>query len=66
MRLTLPGYNNFSRSLPVITPEKFGRGAAFIVVVEGGAGMDIFDERLEGNAFGSRGEVCSDVDNTSN
>ena len=65
VRLTLPGYNSFSRSLSVITPRiEFGRGVAIVVVLEEGTGTDTLGG-LDGIAFGSRGEVCSAVDNAS-
>ena len=66
VRLTLPGYNSFSRSLSVITPgvEFSGGGAAIIVVLEEGTGIDTLGG-LDGISFGSRGDVCSAVDKAS-
>ena len=67
VRLTLPGYNSFSRSLSVISP-KIGLGRGFIIVVlvlVEGIRMDTFGELVGGIAFGSRGEVCPSVDNAS-
>ena len=65
VRLTLPGYNNFSRSLSVITPGvEFDRGVIFVVLEEG-TGTDAFGG-LDGMiAFGSRSDVRSAVDNAS-
>lgn len=59
VRLTLPGYNNFSRSLSVIVPrgEWVVKGVA---VLEEETGADTFeglDEIIAWIGFGSRGEV---------
>jgi hypothetical protein len=53
--------------LSVITTgvEEFGIVGAILVVLEEGSGVDTFGGLDKIIAFGSRGEVCSAVDNAS-
>lgn len=65
VRLTLPGYNSFSRSLSVITPGvEFVGTEATLLELEGGIGTDNLGGLDTIIGFGSRGEVCS-ADNAS-
>ena len=75
VRLTLPGYNSFSRSLSVIIPGvEFGlgtRGVLVLVVLEGIGldtlgGLDGMLACIDLGDLGSRGEVWAFADSSSN